>query len=314
MSAEQTQKHADPKPPVHTRAWNAMLDLWFEPIQPARLRVFEKAFAITFIYYVASWGLFAREWLTTEGFHFSAEATSASYPPPMPPLPPEWLVPFMVVIFAAPTFVILGIGRRPALFITFVCAIYIQLVEIAAAFTLNKLYIMFFLVLLIAPRPQKVAVEGEEEPQLRQSAWPVRLIQSTLIIQYCSAGICKVAHGDWLKRADILYSHAVGLYRNTLATLAIHHLPKSLWVVQGVIALLFECLAPALFLIMKLRWIAIFVGVGMHIFIALLMKDLIFFSAQMIAFYILFLPDKFVLPVDRWIEDKLDRLFGRVRP
>ena len=77
MSASQTQKTTEPKAPAMVRFGNYMLDLWFEPIQPARLRVFEKAFAITFIYYVASWGLFAREWLTTDGFHFTAAQTSA---------------------------------------------------------------------------------------------------------------------------------------------------------------------------------------------------------------------------------------------
>jgi hypothetical protein len=297
-----------------TRAWGGLLDLWFEPISPARLRIFEKTFAITFIYYVASWGLYAREWLTTDGFHFTPEVTSASYPPPMPPLPPEWLVPFMLLIFIAPTMVILGIRRRPALMLTWLCAIYIQLVEIAAAFTLNKLYIIFFLVLLLAPDPQKIRLKKDEEPQLRQTAWPVRIIQATLVIQYCSAGICKVVHGDWLKRVDILYGHSAGLYRNHLATWAIHNLPNWAWGVQGVIALCFEVFAPALFLIKKLRWVGIIVGVGMHIFIALLMKDLIFFSAQMITFYVLFLPDRFVDPVDTWVEGKLDRFLGRLRP
>jgi hypothetical protein len=81
-----------------------------------------------------------------------------------------------------------------------------------------------------------------------------------------------------------------------------------------VIALSFEVFAPALFLIKRLRWVAIIVGVGMHIFIALLMKDLIFFSAQMITFYVLFLPDRFVDPVDTWVEGKLDRFLGRLRP
>ncbi len=296
------------------RALDWTLNMWFAPISPARLRIFEKAFTLTFIYYVANWGLYAREWLTTDGFHFSTDLTNYAYPDPVPPLPPEWLIPFMIVLIGAPTLIVLGVFRRPALFVTFCCAVYIQLVEIAAAFTLNKLFIVFFLLLLLVPDPEKIKVEGHDEPQWRQSAWPVRIIQSTLLIQYCTAGICKM-NGDWLKEADILYGHTAGLYRNWLATLAVLHLPHWTWIAQSVFALCFEFFAPVFFLVRKLRPLAFLMGIGMHIVIAALMKDLIFFSAQMITFYILFLKDSQVEPLDNWIEGKrqaaIDKIFKK---
>jgi hypothetical protein len=52
--------------------------------------------------------------------------------------------------------------------------------------------------------------------------------------------------------------------------------------------LLFELEAPVLFCVKKLRPIAFLIGIGFHLMIALMMKDLIFFSAQMWTFYALF--------------------------
>ncbi|MBE7498555.1 MAG: hypothetical protein HS117_26755 [Verrucomicrobiaceae bacterium] len=52
--------------------------------------------------------------------------------------------------------------------------------------------------------------------------------------------------------------------------------------------LLFELEAPVLFCVRKLRPIAFVIGMGLHLMIALMMKDLIFFSAQMWTFYALF--------------------------
>ncbi len=52
---------------------------------------------------------------------------------------------------------------------------------------------------------------------------------------------------------------------------------------------LFELEAPVLFCVRKLRPTAFVIGIGFHFMIALLMKDLIFFSAQMWTFYALFI-------------------------
>lgn len=45
---------------------------------------------------------------------------------------------------------------------------------------------------------------------------------------------------------------------------------------------------PVLFCVRKLRPVAFVIGIGFHLMIALMMKDLIFFSAQMWTFYALF--------------------------
>ena len=62
-----------------------------------------------------------------------------------------------------------------------------------------------------------------------------------------------------------------------------------------------------LFTVKKLRPIAFVIGIGFHLMIALMMKNLIFFSAQMWSFYALFITaDEY-----RWAWDRLKRLCGK---
>lgn len=293
------------------RGFGAVLDWWFAPIRPARLRVFERVFAATFILYMGAWLHGAEEWLTTAGFHYPLDLSDRAYSIPLPPLPPAWLWPFVAVLIGAPLLVVLGIARRPALLVTTLCAFYVQRVDTYSAFTINKLYLVCFLLLLLAPAPREVAVEGGRAA--RQSAWPLRVIQATLIIQYGTAGICKVLHGDWLKRADILVGHSVGLYRTEAAAWLIDVLPHWAWVVQGVMALGFELLAPVLFIVKRLRPVAYVIGVGMHVVIALMMVDLIWFSLQMVTFYLVFVDGQRLERFEGWVVRALPWWPGRAK-
>lgn len=63
-----------------------------------------------------------------------------------------------------------------------------------------------------------------------------------------------------------------------------------------------------LFCVRKLRRIAFVLGIGFHLMIALMMKDLIFFSAQMWTFYALF-----VTPVQwRRLGGRITTMFRRL--
>ncbi len=289
---------------------------WFEAISADRLRFYERAFAITFVYYMGHRMMHGREWLTEVGHHISREATNPVYPMPMPLLP-EWaLVPFAWILFTAGGLVIFGLWRRVALWICFACAVYVQQADLIAAFTLNKFYIVIFLILALQPRPREPGSEPERDARwqwlkpdarttslrmqgLLQSAWPLRVIQVTLLIQYLTAGTCKIFHGDWMRNPDFLYTHAVGLYRTEAAAWAIHNLPHWTWWVQGYAALLFEVIAPLLFIVPRLRTTGYVVGFGLHLFIAVFMKDLIFFSIQMVAFYLLFINEGLIVDLER---------------
>jgi len=281
---------------------NRLLDFWFAPVRPARLRTFEKAFALSFILYMSAWLHGAEEWLTTLGFHYPLDISDRAFSVPLPPLPPSLLWPFVIVLIGAPLLVIVDRWRRPALLVATLCAFYVQRVDTYSAFTINKLFLVGFLLLFLAPRPEEVTVDGERTR--RQSAWPLRILQATLLIQYGTAGICKMAHGDWLERTDILIGHSVGLYRTEAAAWLIDILPHWAWVVQGVLALGFEVCAPILFCVKRLRPLAYVLGVGMHIVIALMMVDLIWFSLQMMTFYILFVDGERLERFDAWMKSK----------
>jgi hypothetical protein len=279
------------------------LDMWFEPVSPNRIRFFERIFALTFIIYVSDWMQDGYEWLTPRGYHIAKGHQNPIYPDPLPPLPEDLLLPFAALLFGSALAVVLGIGRRIGLWLLLGIAVYIELADLFSAYSLNSLYNATFFILAIQPRPREVWIEGETAPSLRQSAWPIRVIQATLLIQYFTAGTCKVFHGDWLRDPYVLYTHVVGVYRTEAAAWIIHNLPHLAWPVMGYSALGFELLAPVLFLVRRLRPAAFVWGWGFQLMIALTMKDLIFFSLQMMSFYLLFLPEAWIV---RW-EEALQR-------
>lgn len=322
-----TRKQASPG--LVGRASAKVNDFWFRAISPSRMRLFERLFAISFIYYIMGWMQHAEEWLTPSGFHFSDAVMGFHFPDPLPLMSADQIIWFKLLIFGAPTLVVLGLFRRVALALCFCCAVYIQLADINAAFTLNKLFIVFFMLLTLQP-PAWRGPDGV----LYQSAWPTRIIQTTLLVQYSTAGICKAVHGDWMWKHDILYGHSVGIYRTELASWIARNAPHWTWVAQTKFALAFELFAPLLFIKqISLRWlrripglgrfkilermnvrvIGFVLGIGMHIVIAALMKDLIYFSLQMITFYALFLPDSWCDWVQQRVPDITIRGIRRAR-
>jgi hypothetical protein len=257
---------------------------WLAPQDALTLRVFECLFTLTFLIWMGRCFMTWEEWLTDKGFHLSAEELrSMGYPEPWPLLQP-WQVPlFALAIFGSGTLLLLNRWRRFALWGLFLTAIYAQRVDFMAAFTLNKLYVGVYGLMAFAPGMYRDAQSG----RLMQSAVLLRTLQATLILQYFAAGLAKM-DGDWLKGHDILWGHVQGVYRTEAAAFALRNLPMWAWAVQQHIALVFEVVAPVLFMVCRLRPIAFVVGIGMHLMIAVMMKDLIFFSLQMWTFYALF--------------------------
>lgn len=261
------------------------LDFWFEPIARERLLLWQQLFTLTFIIFIAQWSIHGREWLTNIGYHVSQAATNARDPSPLPLLPEAWLAPFLAIMFGSALLVMLDYAGRVPKLVVLCCSVYIQLADQSSSFTLNKLYNAGFFVIAFAPRPRSLPAG------IRQSAWPVRFLQTTLLIQYFEAGLCKAYRGDWLHKFDILYGDALGIYRTEFAGWLVNHMPHAFWFASSMFALTFELTAPLLFMVKRLRWIGIAAGTAMHLVIAAMMKDLIFFSLQIISFYALFLPD-----------------------
>ena len=252
------------------------------------MRWFECLFTLTFLNSLGRCFMEWREWLTVAGFHLQkVELQSMGYPESWPLLVGWQAAVFAVMVMAGSVSLLLNWWRRAALILLFGCALYAQRVDYMAAFTLNKLYVGIYALLALGPGMWR----DQQTGRLMQCAAPMRVIQATLILQYFAAGLAKV-DGDWLKSGDLLWGHVQGVYRTEIAAWALRTLPRWAWTAQQHGSLAFELLAPLLFTVRRLRWVALSVGFGFHLIIALMMKDLIFFSLQMWTFYALFWPEK----------------------
>lgn len=262
------------------RALRARWDAhWYAPVPADRLDAFRQALLYSLVLYLVARFTHATEWLTAIGFHPSV-AADRTHAPILPLLPPG-----MTVAFAALTFTALALAiftrsprlRRPALAITLAAVIYVSLADPISAFTLNRLYVFTLLVLILTPAGATI------------SAWPIRMLQWTLVTHYFASGLCKSLHGDWLQYSDVLWMQIQGLYMTDAAAWLVRTLPNWAFPVQQHLALGFELLAPLLLGVRRLRPLGIVTGIGLHLVVAITMYQLIYFSLQMIAFYTLFI-------------------------
>jgi len=249
------------------------------------LRIFESLFTATFLIWMGQCFRTWEEWLTEAGFHLTTdELLPMGHPSAFPLLDGFGVTVLAVLIGMGGLLLIFGKWRRAALLGLFASAVYVQGADTMSAFTLNKLYVAVYGILLITPGYLKDAATGK----LTGSVLGMRVIQATLLLQYLAAGTSKAFMGDWLKYSDVLYTQVQGVYRTDFAAWCLRTLPLWSWTAMQWTTLLFELEAPVLFCVRKLRIVGFIVGTGFHLVIALMMKDLIFFSAQMWTFYALF--------------------------
>jgi hypothetical protein len=269
-----------------------MLAFAFGPIDAIGLVAFRTLLTVALFAYVATWWRDADEWLTAVGFHPSAEIVGGMRA--ALPLVPQAALPGLAILyFGAMALVVLGKATRPALAVVLGCLLYTTLVDRLAAFSANKIYLASYAVLLAAP-----AVD--EGGRLR-SAWPVRVLQATLLAQYFGAGLCKLAYGTWGTHTDSLFMVAQLEYMTDAAAWLVRELPLTGWRALHVSTLAFELLAPVLFVVPSraVRTVAFVWGALMHVAIGVLMFRVGFFAAQSLAFYALFAPPEWLHAVRR---------------
>ena len=106
------------------------------------------------------------------------------------------------------------------------------------------------------------------------------------------AGICKFVFGDWQfpLNNNIVWTQSQGHYKTPLAAWAHNELHMYIWYLLAWSSLAFEALAPFLFMWKRTRIWTVLFGICFHFSIAILMKDLIYFSLQMVTAYIFFVP------------------------
>lgn len=252
---------------------------WYGEMPAIRLDAFRQALLYSLALYLGARFMFAAEWLTAAGFHPSA-AADRMHSPLVPLLPAGLLVPFGVLTFVAVAAAIFSPGgplRRVALAVTLAAVAYVSLVDPISAFTLNRLYVFTLVILILAPTGPRIA------------AWPVRMLQWTLLTHYTASALCKGLHGDWLKYNDVLWMQIQGLYMTDAAAWLVRTLPGWMFPAQQHLAFGFELLAPVLLGVRRLRPLGVVLGIGLHVVVAISMYQLVYFSLQMIAFYALFI-------------------------
>jgi len=264
--------------------WN---DFWYGPMPAIRLAAFRQGILYTLALYMLARWMHAGEWLTVAGFHPSLRADRVNAPQ-LPLLPPALLPALGIALFGSIALAIFGWLRRPATIVALLLVVYVTLADPISAFTLNRLFILSLLLFALAPAPG---------PDDTMPAWPVRVLQLTLVVHYATSGVCKALRGDWLTSSDVLWAQLQNIYMTDAAALFVRLTPTWAMTLLQHVALGFELLAPLLFGVRRLRPLAIVIGLGMHVMIAVTMYQLIYFSAQMMCFYLLFLD---LAPLQRW--------------
>ncbi len=261
---------------------------WHAPMPAIRLEVFRQALLLALFAYLLHRFMFASEWLSARGYHPSPEVDRYNAPQ-VPLLPADRVAWFGALMFGSLALAMmarLSWVRRPATWLLLGCVLYASLVDPISAFTLNRIFMFALLVLALAPAPRE---PERGEPGLMLPAWPVRLLQTNLLLHYLASGVCKAVQGNWLVEADLLWRQMQEVFMTETAAWLVRSLPRWAFTAQQGLALRFEILAPILIGVRRLRPIGITMGIGMHIFIAVNMKLLIYFSLQMICFYALFI-------------------------
>ena len=282
---------------------DSILDWWFKPFSVQYIRIYEVLMCLTMVYYFGGYMTQMEWWVGDLGFHASAAATSSHYLPPPPRPTAEWFTPIVVTFYLLSGIYLLGYGRRILNWVFFVLAVYVQAMDQPSAFTINRMLIIYFFMLGVQPFAQTVTDAAGKSKEV-VSGWIVRIIQLTLTIQYTASGFCKM-NGDWLHdntivRLNIVWTQSQGHYKNLISAWAVNDLPMPIWAILAITTLVFETGAVVFFFWKRTRLWTVFIGLMMHIAIAILMKDLIYFSVQMMMAYIFFIPESWAIKIADW--------------
>lgn len=277
-------------------------DFVFGPVDAGRLALFRGLFVASLSCYVAFRWQCAEEWLTAVGYHPSGRATGGLQRS-VPLLPVAALRWFGAAYFAAMVALIAGVRPRVTTWLVLAGTAYVTAADRLAAFTINKIFVGGLLILALAPA---ITAGPDGRPRIR-SAWPLRALQFTLIVQLFGAGICKVRFGDWLLYSDTLWHQVQLNFMTDAAAWMVRTLPMPVWAALQHAALVFELAAPLLFVVRRLRPVGYILGLGMFVTIAVTMRELIFFALQMCSFFVLFVDEDRLWRVRQRIAARLSR-------
>lgn len=240
-------------------------------------QLFIKGMAVAFLAYWLHLGTQVNDWLGSDGFHVVSPASLVFRPLPEPMPSCLW---WMVLLGTALMFF------RRTLPVGCVLAgggfFYATMTDLESAGALNMNFLFGFAVIFWSSGLPS-------DPSLTLSAWPVYLIRIYLVVVYFGSGWRKAVFGDWLTNPDALIHCMTGFYATDFTRYLFLILPPLAWTFMQYGVIVFELGAPLLLLAPALRKWGILMGCLLHLGIALLMRDLVYFSLQMLAFYIPFL-------------------------
>ncbi len=266
-------------------AVEALLRWAVGPCSSVRLEAFRWAATLALLIYTLAWSLDGREWLTAEGYHLSPSVSLGLQFEV--PLLPEWALPiFLVVYIGSMVAILLRVWPTRFVWVTLAGLLYVTMADRLGAFSMNKVAIVALTAIALAPWVEPKA-GGQEQSRGLRSAWPIRVLQATLLLLYFGAGICKL-QGDWLESSTVLWRQAQTIYMTDLAAWMVRSLPLWVWAVLQHASLGFELAAPLLFGVRRARPLAFLGGAAMHLGIGLLMYRVGYFSLWVLAFYVLF--------------------------
>lgn len=252
-------------------------------------------------------------WIGDAGFHVPDIGGDWRQPFYLPPLPGWAAVAMAVAMVVSGLSTSAGFLTRYASGIFAFTLLWVALADRLAAFTVSKLGFVLILALFLSPcgarhgvdswRRRRAAKREDTDytPPTHVAGGVVRFFQLTLVVMYCSSGICK-ARGDWVENDYVLWTHLHGNYQTAFAHWVANTMPAPMWNVLQWITLTFEAFAPVWFKWRVARPFALAWGLGMHAMVGLMFGPVIWFSTLMVSLLV-----ACFAPVS-WLE----RTFGRV--
>ena len=236
--------------------------------------LFRNAVASAFLLYWLHLHNGLRDWLGSDGFHLATPASPLFRPLPHPF--PELL---WWSVFAGSLMLYLKRSAPWGCLIVGAGFFYATMCDWASFGALNMHFLFSFAVIFWS-LGLHVSKSGS------MSAWPAFLIRIYLVVVYFGSGWRKAVYGNWINDPHALLHCLSGYYVTDVVRWLYPIVPHFTWTLVQYMSIGFELGSPLLLLVPAFRkWGALW-GCLLHLGIALFMKDLVFFSLQMLTFYI----------------------------
>lgn len=263
----------------------------FHTPQPlVRLEALRILLPLCILAFMSSRLIHADFWIGDAGFSVPDMGGDWRQPFYLPPLPGWAAWTLVVAMVGSGLSMSAGFLTRYASGIFAFTLLWVALADRLAAFTVTKLGFVLILALFLSPCGARHGVDswlrrrrsGGDEVSLptHVSGAVVRFFQLTLIVMYCSSGVCK-ARVDWLETPYVLWTHLHGNYQTAFTHFVANTMPAPMWNWLQGITLVFEALAPVWFVWRRARPFALAWGLSMHAMIGLMFGPVIWFSTLM---------------------------------